>query len=892
MCSMSKWHKWDLHIHTPETKMHDGFKDKNGSKSNKDAIWKRYCKALNSYNVDVLGITDYFSADNFFKLQKNRKRWGLNNTIVLFPNIETRVADLVSKKRVDSKKTTSYVNIHIIFQPEVTEKEIDKFLSYLTVTRADGKCLNFKDDLNEIIERDRQFAYLPTTSSLLKALRKTFGEHYRENVLLMIPNSGDGINLKDGNGSRNGKDFVMGNIDFLQARTNCAQKDREYALKKENNNYGRVLASVTGCDAHDIETIEKFPTESSTWIKADKTFEGLKQITYEPETRVKIQELKPQKSMQTKIIKSIDLPRPYFNKNHLVFSEGLNTIIGGRSSGKSILLSIIANISSDQENFKLSGQNYNELVHKLSENCRLTFADGRTGNGTDQIEFIYQDGLQAIARDSQKRNKFLQETLTTIKGAEIEKVQMKEESFRKEKRDEMSKWTEKLRLIDQNIKKEEEKLKEQQSDDLIKKNIYEIGNKLKKLKKESSILNEERFRVLNNKIKKLDTDINEKIVSYQSLEKAHQLRAIEINPKLEELKNKLPSSMIKEIEIKITELNEKFSNKVQERINIIKTEIDNKKSKQNKLTKGNSYQDYLRIQKKSPDIKALEDSLQQQEQELSSYRKSVKVVDKLILDRKKCLKEIERSFAFSHMLRKIEVYNNEELNIEYGLRINLDKFKELCQETFKTSTRIFKTKLNSDFLDEYSKKLPSQFAIFFSKCLKFNYSKSEKTPFRTEHDIYKLINDLSNMAFLEAHYTIAYKGQDFSEMSEGKQAFILLLIKLSLTREEKPLLIDQPEDELDNKAIYDDLVSYFRKQKENRQLFVVTHNANIVVGGDSECITVAEENNDQASPSRYCFNYHQGSIEDKKMQSNICEILEGGERAFKKREQRYMFSRR
>lgn len=49
---------------------------------------------------------------------------------------------------------------------------------------------------------------------------------------------------------------------------------------------------------------------------------------------------------------------------------------------------------------------------------------------------------------------------------------------------------------------------------------------------------------------------------------------------------------------------------------IIKTEIDNKKSKQNKLTKGNSYQDYLRIQKKSPDIKALEDFLQQQEQEL------------------------------------------------------------------------------------------------------------------------------------------------------------------------------------------------------------------------------------------------------------------------------------
>lgn len=887
---MSEWHKWDLHIHTPETKMHDGFKDKKGKKTDKNAVWERYCEALNSYNADVLGITDYFSADNFFKLSKNRKKWDLNDKIVLFPNIEIRVNDLVSKKRVDSNKTTSNVNIHIIFQPEVTEKEINKFLSYLTITKTDGQHLNFKDDLKEIIEKDKQFAYLPTTSNLLEALRETFGEHYRENVLLMIPNSGDGINLKNGNGYGNGKDFVTGYIDFLQARTGKAQEDRDYTLT-EANDYGRIFASITGCDAHSIEAIEDFPTEATTWIKADKTFEGLKQITYEPKTRVKIQELKPQKSMQTKVIKSIDLLPPYFNKKHLVFSEGLNTIIGGRSSGKSILLSIIANVSSDQENFKLSGQRYNELVNKLSEKCKLTFADGRVSDGTDQIEFIYQDGLQEIARDNQKQNKFLKETLATITGTEIEEVQAAEEDFRKEKRDKMTQLTEKLRLIDQGIEKEKEKLKEQQSDDLIKKNICVIEDKLKQIKKESSILDEERFKVLNNKIKKFGTDIDEKNTLYQNLEQAHQLKAIEINPQLEKLKNKIPSLMIEEIEIKITELNEQFANKVQEGITTTKTEIENKKAEQNKLIEGKYYQNYLRIQEKSPDIKALEESLQQQEQELSSYRKSIKIIDRLVSDRKKCLKELEKSFTFGHMLKKIMVYNNEELNIEYGLRINLDKFKELCKETFKTSTRIFRDKLNGDFLDERSTALPAQFLIFFSKCLKFSYSKDDIPPFRAGHDIYKFINDLSNMTFLEAQYTITYKGQDFSEMSEGKQAFILLLIKLSLTKEEKPLLIDQPEDELDNKAIYDDLVSYFRKQKENRQLFVVTHNANIVVGGDSECITVAEEKNDQASPSGYCFNYSQGSIEDKRMQSNICEILEGGKRAFRKREQRYMFSR-
>lgn len=119
----------------------------------------------------------------------------------------------------------------------------------------------------------------------------------------------------------------------------------------------------------------------------------------------------------------------------------------------------------------------------------------------------------------------------------------------------------------------------------------------------------------------------------------------------------------------------------------------------------------------------------------------------------------------------------------------------------------------------------------------------------------------------------------------------MLMMQLSLDKDDKPFLIDQPEDELDNKAIYDELVSYLRQQKQHRQLFVVTHNANVLVGGDSECVTLASEEMDSKTSKGRKFKYRQGPIENPAMQTEICEVLEGGKRAFQKREERYAFSR-
>ena len=90
-----------------------------------------------------------------------------------------------------------------------------------------------------------------------------------------------------------------------------------------------------------------------TWIKADTSFEGLISITYEPETRVKVQENIPENKLSSNIIDSIKLNEEFGNST-IYLNQNLNTVIGGRSSGKSLLLSLIAKkLDPNIENVKI-----------------------------------------------------------------------------------------------------------------------------------------------------------------------------------------------------------------------------------------------------------------------------------------------------------------------------------------------------------------------------------------------------------------------------------------------------------------------------------------------------------------------------------------------------------
>ena len=155
-------------------------------------------------------------------------------------------------------------------------------------------------------------------------------------------------------------------------------------------------------------------------------------------------------------------------------------------------------------------------------------------------------------------------------------------------------------------------------------------------------------------------------------------------------------------------------------------------------------------------------------------------------------------------------------------------------------------------------------------------------------------------------YSLTYQGDAFVNMSEGKQAFVILKLLLDFSDKKCPILIDQPEDSLDNRAIYHELVAYIKRKKKERQIILVTHNSNVVVSADAENVIVAnQEGADTPNLGGLKFQYINGALEDTKqrdenaeyilssqgIREHICDILEGGRIAFEKREQKYDFRR-
>ena len=121
-----------------------------------------------------------------------------------------------------------------------------------------------------------------------------------------------------------------------------------------------------------------------------------------------------------------------------------------------------------------------------------------------------------------------------------------------------------------------------------------------------------------------------------------------------------------------------------------------------------------------------------------------------------------------------------------------------------------------------------------------------------------------------------------SQLSLGQQQSVLLGILL-LSDSNRPLLIDQPEDNLDSEFIYKTIVSTLRRIKERRQVIIVTHNPNIAVLGDAEQIIPLK------STSSKSMVFSSGSVDNDDTVKLCCQLLEGGESAFRQRTRIYGF---
>jgi predicted ATPase len=148
-----------------------------------------------------------------------------------------------------------------------------------------------------------------------------------------------------------------------------------------------------------------------------------------------------------------------------------------------------------------------------------------------------------------------------------------------------------------------------------------------------------------------------------------------------------------------------------------------------------------------------------------------------------------------------------------------------------------------------------------------------------------LLDFLYGFDYLSPQYSLTYDGQDIGQLSPGERGLLLLVFYLLVDEDDIPIVIDQPEENLDNQTIYKVLVKCIKRAKERRQVIMVTHNPNLAVVCDAEQIVYAS-----CDKAESRFSYEAGAIENPQIRERVVQILEGTEPAFKNRQSKYRLS--
>lgn len=151
-----------------------------------------------------------------------------------------------------------------------------------------------------------------------------------------------------------------------------------------------------------------------------------------------------------------------------------------------------------------------------------------------------------------------------------------------------------------------------------------------------------------------------------------------------------------------------------------------------------------------------------------------------------------------------------------------------------------------------------------------------------KNKVYEFYDFLSELQYLKVNFQLSMGGKSLKELSPGERGIVLLIFYLALGKDHSPLIIDQPEDNLDNQSIFGKLVPCIKEAKRSRQIIVVTHNPNIAIACDSEQVIFCSMDNNSKS-----IKYKSGSIENDNIKKNILDVLEGTKVAFDTRKLKY-----
>ncbi|TWP22509.1 hypothetical protein ETU10_10565 [Apibacter muscae] len=977
----SECRKWDLHIHTPISLCSEY-----GGQT--DEIWRKYFEELerlsNEKHLKVIGINDYLFIDGYEKVLEYKKNGGLKNVELILPVIEFRLKEFVGSRELGR------LNYHIIFANEDAlqlQQIKTHFLSgligkgNLDIENPEGYTWGgviTKDSLielgNHIIEstpKDKRTSMSPLDtgfnninfehSKILDLLGEGAEPNtFLKNKYLKAIGKAEWEDFRWDSSPLEKKSIINSTHFVFSASSTVEQAIKGKGALKNQGVNSRLLHCS---DAHNFaedcnKTKPKELGHCFNWIKAHPTFEGLKQIIYEYDERVIIQKEEPESEKLDNLLIdkiSFNCSDNKFTQEPIRFNKNLNVIIGGKSSGKSILLYMIAktlynkiddeilqykdpddgkikdlyNLNKDNNDFDFKVTLFSGIEESLSQR-----KNGKSSILPD-IKYFPQNYLSNLVDKSRKNGKTLK---SLIRNLILEKPiskqsydkfieHLKKNDARREqeidyyfllkdeiksKKDEQNKKGD-IEALKKGIDISQEKIK-QLSGKFTKEDSEKYNNLISE--KNELIIKENNIESDYKKIKEFNEDIKTSLTELIS-KKQLLISSLKNDSLVKEYNDKYKfideyRENIRQIynELEIDENNNFINeNKIRRLLETIETDKEKNerelKPYVSKLENVNQIEALQKsvsedmaklneIEQLKGEIKAKEEIYNQLKEKIfSDYEENYKEYNKILSILNSRIEEIEEDDDKIKIIGDIKYnfprFRNEINNISDGRSFNNQNFEYLYQyENEKPKTALE----NIDF-----NKIKESLITVFDK-IENNQFVLKKV---SQKEACKII--LRDYFF--DHWDVISDNDNIHNMSTGKASLVLLKIIIKLSENKGPILIDQPEDDLDNRSISKELVEYLKLKKKERQIILVTHNPNIVVNADAENIIVANQKgqNGDEEESQYQFDYVNGALEDTKpknekeknllqsmgIREHIAEIVEGGKEAFKKREEKYGF---
>ena len=866
----AKWWKFDFHTHTPASK---DFKE-NGV-TPKDWL-KRFMQA----KIDCIAITDHNSGEWIDKLQRALQE--LNNQsdfyhpLHLFPGVEI--------------SASGGVHILAIFDLTKTTSDIDSLLGAVGYkgTKGDSGAVT-KKSLNEVIDLIKEHNAIPIPAHIDK--NKGLFKEFKGTTLQQV--------------------LTNNNVYAMEL---C---DTNYPKPQIYNDKKIEWTEVCGSDTHFREN-DRFG--HFTWVKMDKpSIEGLKLALMDGKISVnRCMEDQPNQRSSF-IIEEVTIENAkYIGRPELKiqFSPLLNTIIGGRGSGKTTLLEFIRLLlrrDKDlpelliKENQKYFNIGDNGLLLDNSKLSLIYYKD----NHRYRLNWSFKSdslSLEVDAKDdkwnpeegeiktlfpvhiySQKQIFALAQAPDALLGIIDKDPNVKCEELKKKRNDFINSY----KILQQRRKELSEKVAEENK---LKGQLNDVTRQIEQIEKSGhkKILQNYRLRQKQlSTIEGLEKSWNSKILELQDLDKSTY------SPHNKDIFDRHTDILkaISDTNKKWENLNKELTGLTQKAKDILNTWEQEKKRSLWMTSIKHDVEQYTTIQvqlkqqnidpEKYPQLLISQSHYQKELDKIKEYTKSVEkyhqesqdVLKELQQNREQLtknriffLRSILEGNSFVHI--KVKPFGQKWEGIEKDLRQLLR-----CEDSrFIGDFEILK--------EEYGNKTNKQMAIENLKNrLKDIYQKTEINvqDKRFAQYIQGLPQEtIGNLMcwFPEDGLDITF-GRDQRNIRQGspcqKNAALLAFI---LSYGDEPLLLDQPEDDLDNELIYDLIVKQLRQIKSQRQVIVVTHNANIVVNGDAEIVFPLTVKNGQSIID------HSSSIQDSQIREKICNVLEGGQEAFRQRYKR------